>query len=94
MTKQAFELKKKKLIHDYAYLLWWVKESDKEKINEDALVEMILNNGDWKGVQQLLALLGITKVQKIFQKQTSGLRCNYREQTKHFFTLYFEKHGA
>jgi hypothetical protein len=92
MTKHVFEIEKKKLIKDYAYLLWWVKEKDKEQINEEALVEMILNNGDWKGVQRLIALLGIKKVHKIFLKQTSGKRCNYRKQTKHFFTLFFEKH--
>ncbi|MDP3150088.1 MAG: hypothetical protein Q8N83_13275 [Ignavibacteria bacterium] len=92
MTKHIFDIEKKKLIKDYAYLLWWVKESDKEKINEEALVELILNDGDWKGVQRLLALLGIKKVREIFFKQTSGLRCNYRKQTKHFFTLYFENH--
>jgi len=92
MKKQILEVEKKKFIKDYAYLLWWVKESDKEKINDGALVEMILNDGDWKGVQRLITLLGIKKVRKIFLKQTSGMRCNYRRQTKHFFTLFFEKH--
>lgn len=66
MTKHLFEIQKKKLIKDYAYLLWWTKESDKEKINEEALVEMILNDADWKGVQRLITLLGIKKVRKIF----------------------------
>jgi len=94
MTKHIYEIEKKKLIKDYAYLLWWVKENDKEKVNDEALVEMILNNGDWKGVQRLITLLGIKKVRKIFLKQISGMRCNYRTQTKHFFTLYFEKHVA
>jgi hypothetical protein len=92
MTKHVFEIEKKKLVQDYAYLLWWVKENDKENINEKSLVEMILTNGDWNGVQRLIALLGIKKVHKIFLEQTSGVRCNYRKQTKHFFTLYFEKH--
>jgi len=92
MTKHEFEIEKKELIKDYAYLLWWVKETDKAKINDDALVEMILNNGDWKAVQRLISLLGINKVRKIFLKQTKGARCNYRKQTRHFFTLFFEKH--
>jgi len=84
--------KRKKLIKDYSYLLWYVKEEAKEKISDEVLVEMILNNGDWEGFKKIIDLLGTKKVSKIFFKQISGRRCNYRKQTKHFFTLYFNKH--
>jgi len=84
--------KRKKLIKDYSYLLWYVKEDAKEKINDDILVEMILTNGDWQAFQRLVDLLGMKKVSEIFFKQISRSRNNYRKQTRHFFTLYFNKH--
>ncbi len=84
--------KRKKLIQDYSYLLWSAKEDSKEKINDEILVEMILNNGDWKGFQRLIDILGLKKVSDIFFNQISEQRNNYRKQTKHFFTLYFKRH--
>ena len=84
--------KRQKLIKDYSYLLWYVREDSKEKINDEALVEMILNNGDWKGVQSLLKALGIRKVANIFYSQVSRKRHNYSKRTKHFFNLYFKEH--
>ncbi|HVO73286.1 MAG TPA: hypothetical protein VMT35_04640 [Ignavibacteriaceae bacterium] len=83
---------RKKLIKDYSYLLWYVKEEAKEKISDDLLVETILNYGDWAGVQRLIKLLGIKKVSDIFFKQVKRSRCNYRKQAVHFFSLYFNEH--
>jgi hypothetical protein len=84
--------KREKLIKDYSYLLWYVKENSKNNISDDFLVETILINGDWEGVRRLIDLLGIKKVSEIFFKQISKSRNNYRKQTKHFFTLYFNRH--
>ena len=84
--------KRKKLITDYSYLLWYVPEEAKKKISDDLLVEIILSNGDWKGFKNLLDVIGIKKVSDIFFKQIKRRRHNYRKQTKHFFTLYFNEH--
>ena len=84
--------KRSKLIKDYSYLLWYVPEKAKTKINDELLVEMILSNGDWKGFNRLVDLLGIKKVSEIFNKQISRRRNNYRKSTKHFFSLYFKEH--
>jgi hypothetical protein len=83
---------RKKLIKEYSYLLWYVPENAKEKINNEVLVEMILTNGDWRAVQRLIEVLGIRKVSEIFFNQISRPRNNYRKQTRHFFTLYFNMH--
>lgn len=37
-----YENKRKKLIKDYSYLLWWMKEEDKLNISDEVLVEMII----------------------------------------------------
>ena len=84
--------KRQKLIKDYSYLLWYIKKDSKQNISDEFLVETILNNGDWEGVIRLINILGLKKVSEIFFKQISKQRNNYRKQTKHFFTLYFNKH--
>ncbi len=84
--------KKEQLIKDYSYLLWYIREDSKQNISDEFLVETMLNNGDWKGIERLMNLFGIKKVSDIFFKQISKRRTNYRKQTKHFFTLYFNKH--
>lgn len=84
--------KREKLIKDYSYLLWYVPEAAKQKISDYTLVEMILNNGDWQGFKRLIDTLGLKKVSDIFFEQLSRKRNNYRKQTRHFFTLYFNEH--
>jgi len=84
--------KRKQLIKDYSYLLWYSPEEAKMKISDKTLVEMIISNGDWNGFKRLIEILGIKKVSDIFFKQISNRRNNYRKQTKHFFKLYFNEH--
>lgn len=84
--------KRKKLIKDYSYLLWYVSEEAKQNISDNILVEMILSNGDWKGFKRLIDTIGMKKVSEIFFQQINRRRNNYRKQTRHFFTLYFNEH--
>jgi len=72
-------------------LFWFVK--DPEKLSLEALVEAVLNLGDWQDVQELLALLGTKKVAEIFQKESQKKRNNYRPEIKNYFSLYFEKYA-
>ena len=58
--------KREQLIKDYSYLLWYIKEDSKQNINDEFLVETMLNNGDWKGIERLINLFGIKKVSDIF----------------------------
>ena len=41
------------------YLVWYVK--DPEKLNNEAIVEAVLNYGDWDDVQKMIKILGIKK---------------------------------
>ncbi|MEW6408171.1 MAG: hypothetical protein AB1465_05800 [Patescibacteria group bacterium] len=85
-------------IHDFIkkrkYLIWWVRDYD--KLNARSIVEATLNYGDWDDVQTLIKILGIKKVAKIFRKYSKPSkmkRQNYNKKTKHFFTLYFNRHA-
>ncbi len=72
------------------YLFWDVKI---EKLNEEAVVERILNYGDWDDVEEMFKVIGIKKVAKIFRKQIAWPRNNYRRQIKNYYTMYFKKHA-
>jgi len=81
-------------IKERKYLIWWVKDYD--RLNAEAIVEATLNYGDWNDVQTLIKILGIKEVARIFREksQPSAMgRQNYRNKTKHYFTLYFNKYA-
>jgi hypothetical protein len=74
-----------------SHLIWYTKEYD--KLSKEAIVEAVLNYGDWDDVQQLIKIIGIKKVAEIFRKQTGGFRTNYRLEVSNYFRLYFNKHA-
>lgn len=85
MTLQNF-IKKRR------YLVWYVKNP--ENLSQEAVVEAVLNYGNWDDVKKLFSILGINKVAKIFRKQTTRRkRINYRPEIKHYFNLYFKKYA-
>lgn len=73
-------------------LVWYVKEP--ENLSPEAIVEAVLNYGNWDDVKKLFSILGVKKVAKIFYKQTRRRkRINYRPEIKHYFNLYFKKYA-
>ena len=84
MTIQQF-IKKRK------YLVWYVK--DTVKLNNEAIVEAVLNYGDWDDVQEMIKILGIKKTARIFMKKSNEKRCNYLPDIKNYFNLYFKKYA-
>jgi len=84
---------KKKLLAQFIkkrpWLIWWAR--DKKKIGEEVILEVTLNYGDWDDVEELFKIIGLSKAAKIFRKQISysSGRCNYRDNIRHYFTLYF-----
>ncbi|MEK7086074.1 MAG: hypothetical protein AAB953_03625 [Patescibacteria group bacterium] len=82
------------LIKSKPYLLWYVK--DKTKASPEAVVEAVLNYGDWSDVQKLIKILGIKKVAGIFKKKSKKSkigRTNYRPEIANYFSLYFKKYA-
>ncbi len=81
----------KGFIEEYGYFFWWVRESEKENINLNALVESVLNYGDIPCIKELFELVGIKKVAEIFYQDIDRERVNYYPEVVNFFNLYFKK---
>lgn len=76
------------------FLVWYVKDLD--RLDEASIVEHVLNYGDWDDVQEMIGILGMQKTAAIFREKSKGDkfgRQNYRPISRHYFTLYFNKHA-
>ncbi|KKS71725.1 MAG: hypothetical protein UV43_C0029G0007 [Parcubacteria group bacterium GW2011_GWF2_42_7] len=71
--------------------VWYVKEP--ENLSQEAIVEAVLNYGDFDDVKKLFSILGVRKTAMIFRKQTQRERINYDPKIAHYFNLYFKKHA-
>lgn len=82
-------------IHDFIktrpYLIWYVKDLD--ALSREAIVEAVLNHGDFNDVKKMIAILGIKNTAKIFRKQIQRKRNNYNPKIANYFKLYFEKYA-
>lgn len=73
------------------HLFWSTKNYD--GLSKDAVIEGILNYGDMDDVRELIALLGIREVAKIFREKTNRTRVNYRPEIVNYFQFYFQKYA-
>lgn len=77
-------------IRRHSHLFWYTPEDKKEDISEAFLVETILNYGDLKSVKELISLLGINDIARIFFDsihKSERRKGNYYELTVNFFSL-------
>lgn len=84
-------MKASDIIKEKPYLIWYTKNYD--GLNDEAVVEAVLNYGDWDDVKKLIHILGIKKVAAIFKEHAMRPRCNYRPEIKNYFLLYFGKYA-
>lgn len=83
-----------RFIQSRPYLVWYVK--DLGRLSEEAIVEATLNYGDWEDFQELIRILGMKEVARVFRGKSrlvSTGRTNYRPEVEHYFTLYFNAHA-
>ena len=73
------------------YLIWYTK--DYQGLSQEAIVEAVLNYGDWQDVEKLISILGIRKTAEIFRAKSKQKRCNYDSKVKNYFQLYFDKYA-
>ena len=73
------------------HLFWSTRNYD--GLSNGAVVEAILNYGDMNDVRELIALLGMQVVAKIFYEDTNRARVNYRPEVINYFQLYFQKYA-
>lgn len=76
------------------YLFWSTNNYD--GLSRGAVIEAILNYGDMNDVRELISLLGMREVAKIFReksKKSEMGRQNYRPEIINYFRLYFQKYA-
>ena len=82
-------------IRDFAkkrpHLFWYIQ--DFENLSEEAIVEAVLNLGNWQDTQKLIEIMGMKKTAEIFKKRIAEKRNNYRPEIKNYFELYFKKYA-
>lgn len=81
----------KSFIKERPYLVWYTKNYD--NLSDEAIVEAVLNYGNFKDVKEIINILGISRTADIFRKKTTQKRCNLRPEIKNYFSLYFEKYA-
>jgi len=79
-------------MRDRQYLVWYVK--DPAMLSADSVVEHTLNYGEWSDVQELIHILGVDAVARIFRShmQSERKKGNYHPEVRRYFDLYFSKH--
>lgn len=73
------------------YLFWYI--DDVEHLSEEAIVEGVLNYGDFEDIKKLISILGLKRVARIFKKQLKHKRVNYDDKIINYFKLYFDKYA-
>jgi len=81
----------KNFIKKRLYLFWHIDKA--ERLSQGAIVEGVLNYGDFEDVKKLISILGIKRVASIFRKQLKQKRVNYDDKTINYFKLYFDKYA-
>ncbi|HCC84695.1 MAG TPA: hypothetical protein DEP87_03365 [Candidatus Pacebacteria bacterium] len=74
-------------------LAWWISQDKIKDLTSAAVLEQVLNYGDWEDVQQYLKLAGLAKTAEIFAIQLQKPRVNIRPEIAHYFKLYLQAHA-
>ena len=90
------EESKLELLRDFikkrSYLIWYTKNFD--RLSAEAIVEAVLNYGDFDDVKKIFSILGIKTIAKIFKRQMGRERTNYDPKILNYFSLYFQKYAG
>ncbi len=84
------------LIQSNADLFWFIPASKKAQISDECLVETILNYGDLKAFHQLVDLMGVDSVARIFSRTvhiSERRRHNYNDLCLNYFNKVFERYA-
>jgi hypothetical protein len=81
----------KEFIKERKYLFWYINDFD--SLSKESIVEHVLNYGNWKDFKELVEIIGIDEVAKIFRDQSQKQRNNYRVKIKNYFENYFNEYA-
>jgi hypothetical protein len=73
------------------HLFWHI--SDLSGLSEEAIIEAVLNYGNFSDVKKMINILGIKQAANLFYRQAKRKRCNLRPEVKNYFKLYFDKYA-
>lgn len=80
-----------RFIKEKPYLIWYSKNYN--GLSEKSIIEAVLNNGNWDDINKLNEILGLKKMQLLFNDLGSQKRVNLRKQTVNYFSKYFKKYA-
>lgn len=80
-----------KFIKKRPYLIWYTKNYN--NLSQEAIIEAVLNYGNFDDFKKILKILGIKKTARIFKKEANKKRSNLRPEVKNYFKLYFKKYA-
>ena len=75
-------------------LVWYVK--DPRALSREAVVQAVLNYGNWRDVQELIRILGMEGAARAFYRDigvSERRRGNYYPDVLRYFDLYFKRHA-
>lgn len=78
-------------IKNRPYLVWHTRNF--KNLSQKAIVEGVLNYGDFDDIKKMIKILGLKKTATIFLKNSSQARSNYRPEIKNYFNLYFKEYA-
>jgi hypothetical protein len=73
------------------YLVWHTNNLD--NLSDEAIIEAVLNYGDFSDVKKIIKMLGIKKVAKIFKKKNKQKRNNFSPKISNYFKLFFKQYA-
>lgn len=83
----------KQYIEKHQALFWYTPEDKKEEISDSLLVESILNYGTLDDVRQLIQILGVNHVARVFFAAKERQKMNYYPEIYNFFRHVFARYA-
>lgn len=72
--------------------LFWSTDAY-DQLDERAVVEAVLNYGDWEAVDELADIIGYKKMSSVFLEDAHQPRSNYYPKITSYFDRYFKKYA-
>lgn len=82
------------LIQKNKHLFWYIKKESLYNISDDVLVEFIINYGEMEAVKELIQVLGMENLKKVYKNITGKRVGNYLPASLHFLKLIVERYVA
>jgi hypothetical protein len=82
----------KQLIRENSSLFWYIPDDKKEDISHELLVETILNYGNMDDLKQLIHIMGIKNLAKLFSELQGRKKLNFYPEIYNFISLIIKKY--